>query len=357
MDNLFRKFLDKKRQLYQAMIGKEITNYWRAQGARRQSGIPGITKVESSLRGGLGEPSNYLLKTSSKKLRPILGYLMKMALDPAGSNIFERYLILPEILHSSSLIIDDIEDNAKIRRGLPAMHIEYGVDSAINLANAIYFLPYQFVENSRLGVEFKLKINKIFTNSLSRMHLGQGLDIYWHKNPFLTISPQQYLIMARLKTSSFFKAEAELAVIFAKTSASIAKKAIRFAEDVGIAFQITDDVLDLTLDNKEILRFGKDSGQDITEAKKTLIVAYALKRASRNDAKKLKELLGLHTRRKDLIGQAIAILRKYDCIADAKHFSENLIQRSWQDFSRSLSPCRFKEYLDLYCRYTTQRRF
>lgn len=351
------EFLKQKRKLFHNLIRQEVTSFWSTNNLKKQTSVSGLKDILGYVNPALRVPSYYIFEAESKKLRPILGCLIMNALGVKNAERFEKYLILPELLHSASLIIDDIEDGAAMRRNRLCLHIKYGIDTAVNIANALYFLPFYFLKKSEIRAKYKLRIYDILTESMNRMHIGQGLDILWHKRPSLPISPSHYLLMARLKTSSFFRAEAELAVLFSGVRGAIAEKAVLFAENIGVAFQIIDDVLDLTIAEKELDNFGKKFAQDITEGKKTLIVSYALQRATPPERKKLLQILGLHTRRKTILEQAIGILKKYKCIEDAEKYAYKLIFDSWDAFSKLLKPSEAKGYLDLYCRFIVERRF
>jgi geranylgeranyl diphosphate synthase type I len=357
METAFIKFLNHKRDFYQNLIENELERFWESSNLKRHTGIKDLKDISSFIPAALGRPSFDFFDAQSKKLRPILGLLIMRALGLKQTKRFEKYLILPEILHSSSLIIDDIEDNATTRRNTPCLHLKYGIDTAVNVANAVYFLPFAYILRSAIPQNYKVKICALLTESLNRIHLGQGLDILWHKNQIWSITPSQYLTMAKLKTSTFFRTEAELAILFSKVNSKVAEKSRHFAENVGLAFQIIDDILDLTINKQESKLFGKRFAQDITEGKKTLLVIYALKRASAKDRKKLIKILSLHTRNNNLINIAIGIIKKYDCIIDAALFAEKLIQKSWNDFSAVLTPSKAKDYLQLFCRFIIERRF
>ena len=357
METSFIKFLKHKRDFYHVLIENELTRFWENPSLKQQTGIKNIQDILSFIPAALGRPSFNFFDAQSKKLRPILGLLMMQALGLKQAERFEKYLILPEILHSSSLIIDDIEDSATTRRNAPCLHIKYGIDTAVNVANAVYFLPFAYILRSAIPQNYKIKICSLVTESMNRLHLGQGLDILWHKNQIWSITPNQYLVMAKLKTASFFKLEAELAVLFSKTNNVIAEKSRSFAENIGVAFQIIDDTLDLTVNKQETRLFGKRFAQDITEGKKTLLVIYALERASAKDRKELIKLLSLHTKNNGLINIAIKIIKKYNCIIDAELYAAKLIQESWEDFQAALIPSKAKDYLQLFCRFIIERRF
>lgn len=357
MDTAFAGFLQRKADYFQKLILRTLACFWKSENLKRQTGMPQLKEISSCLKPALSAPAGYIFEAESKKLRPVLGYLMTTAMNNNPPRGFEKYLVLPELLHSASLAIDDIEDGAILRRNRPCLHIKYGTDTAVNIANAVYFLPFYYLNNSTLGREDKLAVCRILTRAMNRIHLGQGLDVFWHKNPLSAINPRQYLAMVKLKTSSFFRAEAELAVLFSGAPKAAARKAVIFAENIGAAFQIIDDVLDLTVTRKETGKFGKKFAQDIAEGKKTLIVSYALKKASLKDRKKLLKILGLRRQDIALARQAIAILQKYNSIRDAENYAYRLVRESWDDFSGALLPSRAKDYLGLYCRFILERRF
>lgn len=355
MISSFALILKKKSETFQALLEEELRTFWKESSIINQSGIKEIFPVTSFIPKAFADPCDYFFHNNSKKLRPILGELLLQTFGSGCDKPFRRILILPEILHSASLIVDDIEDSANIRRGKPCLHIKCGVDTAINLSNALYFLPFHCINHSRLSSGLKQAISHILTEAMNRIHLGQGLDIFWHKNNLFSITPEQYETMARLKTSSFFRAEAQLAIQLSGKKQNALTQTLTLAENIGVAFQIIDDVLDLSPDRNH--KFGKQLGQDIIEGKKTLIVALAMKRGSKKEKAELIHILGLHSPDERIITQTIALFNKLDCILDARNHAENLIDKSWDSLTRTLKPSRNKELLHYYCKFLVQRTF
>lgn len=352
----FLLFIENIRGHFCSLINKEVNNFWRVNNLEELTKITNIKNVADYVKTTLGIPSFDFLKTKGKMLRPILGYLMMESFGITPHK-FENYLILPEVLHNASLIIDDIEDNAWIRRNRPTLHIKYGLDIAINTANALYYLPFHLIRKSTLSNEEKAKVYDILIEAMNRMHLGQGLDILWHNNPTLSVTPEQYLQMVKLKTSSFFRAEVQLAAFFSKINKKIEKEAINFAENLGVIFQIIDDILDLTLGKKQFKKFGKTFAQDITEGKKTLIVIYALKKADSKDRNRLTKILQLHTSQEKILKEAVTILQKYNAFNYAKEFVYDLFKRNWNNFSKLLNSSKAKDYLFHFYKFILERQF
>jgi octaprenyl-diphosphate synthase len=178
---------------------------------------------------------------------------------------------LVEIAHNASLIHDDIEDNSPERRGQPAVHIRYGVDTALNSGSFLYFLPLVCVND--LEASFQNEVFRLWAEYLRRLHLGQALDISWHKNETASPSPDEYSLMCRLKTGSLSRLAATLGTFAARPPGyrEIAEIFGEAAEKLGVGFQIMDDVKNLTGDIA-----GKQRGDDVVEGKKSLpVLLYA----------------------------------------------------------------------------------
>jgi len=179
--------------------------------------------------------------------RPIL---MCLVTDTLGG---QKELVMPlsvlcEMAHNGTLMVDDVEDDSKLRRGKPCIHITYGVDIAINAGNALYFLPLLIFKDYRargqLNLEQLVRCYELYNQELLNVHLGQGLDIYWHqghKNP----NVQEYLQMCAYKTGVLARLSARLGAYLSGASEEVIKSIGRFAEAIGVAFQIQDDLLNI----------------------------------------------------------------------------------------------------------------
>ncbi len=357
MKKTFDGFLKAKRDVFQRVISGMLSAFWSRRNFARQTGIPRASCLSAYVAAGLDRPGRDIFLAAGKKLRPILGTLLLEAFGNRNPSRYNAYLALPEILHTSSLVLDDIEDNATLRRNRPCLHVARGIDTAVNVGNALYFLPFQFVRETRLPLETKLRLYAILTESMNRIHAGQGLDILWHRDPGLAVSPAQYLLMTRLKTSSFFRAEAQLAVLFSGKKGALEKQGLALAENIGAAFQIMDDVLDVTLPEADASRFGKKLGQDIFEGKITLIAVHAFQRAQVPEKRKLLDIFRSHAGGPDAVRDALRIFQKYGCIQDAEKTARRLVRRSWEKFAALLRPSQVKDYLERYCAFVVERKF
>lgn len=218
-------------------------------------------------------PNKNLIELGGKRWRPLLLILCyQMAKNKKGNAPLsedQTYDLTPlvEFVHTASLIHDDIEDSADLRRGKPAAHITYGLDTALNAASWLYFTAPVSIDRSDIDDSIKLILYKTYTRELRKLHLGQAMDIYWHRNPSVFPEEEEYLQMVKCKTGTLASLAAQIGCIAGGMSEEEAKKVGDVAANIGIGFQIIDDVINLTTGN-----VGKKRGDDIVEGKKSLPV-------------------------------------------------------------------------------------
>jgi octaprenyl-diphosphate synthase len=186
---------------------------------------------------------------------------------------------LVELPHNASLIHDDIEDSADERRGKPAVHLIYGTDAAVNGGSFLYFLPLTCIDGWDAPAETRARVYAAWGEHLRRLHLGQAMDIAWHRDFASRPGPGEYALMCRLKTGALAHLAAMLGV-FAAAPEGVDADALALAETLGgaaeklgVGFQILDDVKNLTAGVP-----GKKRGDDIVEGKKSLPILLYLSR-------------------------------------------------------------------------------
>ena len=255
-------------------------------------GEPRFEYDTDALNEALVEPVWDLLDRGGKRWRPVL--FLKLV-EGLGHDPWEYlpYATIPEILHTGTIIVDDVEDDATLRRGEEAIHLRYGVDVALNAGNALYFVPLKIVSANPadLPPERHLAVYEMLTHELNRTHLGQGTDIVWHNQCEITITEDEYLEMSACKTGCLGRIAGRLAAIVTGQSAAIEEAMARYAESLSIAFQIGDDILDVRHTKDEAGDFGKAFGNDIREGKRTLMVIHAVAEGTDEQASRLEEVL------------------------------------------------------------------
>jgi octaprenyl-diphosphate synthase len=228
-----------------------------------------VKKMSDESMRVLLTPAKDMLSRGGKRWRPLL---MTIICESMGGGDAALPLVpMIEFAHNATLIHDDIEDDSDERRGKPAIHKIYGVDTAINSGSFLYFLALSCIE-SYTGKNKDL-IYKVWGKYVRGMHLGQAIDISWHRKvPFIP-DIEEYFDMCKLKTGSLARCAAELGAYIAGAPEETTRKLGEAAEKLGVGFQILDDVKNLTTGIP-----GKKRGDDIVEGKKSLPILLYLTR-------------------------------------------------------------------------------
>ncbi|SFB74345.1 geranylgeranyl diphosphate synthase, type I [Halobiforma haloterrestris] len=295
-------------------------------------GEPTYEYDPEGIQRALADPLWELLDRGGKRWRAVLFlvFVEGFGEDPAE---YLPYACIPEILHNGTIIVDDVEDEASIRRGEPALHHLYGQDIALNAGNAMYFLPLKIVTENPAGVsaEQRLAAYEMLMDELNRTHLGQGMDIRWHNQGEVHVTAEQYLEMCACKTGCLGRIVARLAAIITDQSAEIEEAVARYAELTAVAFQIGDDILDVENSLGRAGDFGKEFGNDVREGKKTLLVIHALEESAPKTAARLSEILGADENTDEEVLEALSILEEAGSIEYARDRALELAARAREE--------------------------
>lgn len=283
------------------------------------------------------EPNKNLIDLGGKRWRPlflILCYELAKKENPDALSQETAYSLTPlvEFVHTASLIHDDIEDSADLRRGKPAAHITYGLDTALNAASWLYFEAPVCINNNNLSDKQKIKFYKLYTNELRRLHLGQAMDIYWHREKSVFPTMDEYQAMVKNKTGTLASLAAQIGFIAGGATEDQAAAFGEIAANIGIGFQIIDDVINLTKGNP-----GKKRGDDIVEGKKSLPVLIHVSMFP-EDKEKISSLMAQAEKQgidSPAVEECIKLLQKSNCIQKAAEMGKNLITENCAKFSGS----------------------
>ena len=265
---------------------------------------------------GLYEPINYILNLGGKRLRPVL-LLM-------GCNLFDTNVTqaLPasyafEIFHNFSLLHDDIMDEAPLRRGQPTVHVKYNQNTGILSGDVMLVYSYEYL------LQLKDKVNistiiKIFNQVAIEVCEGQQHDMDFETRDDVTIP--EYLKMIEQKTAALIAGGLKMGAIIGGASESDADHLYEFGRNIGIAFQLQDDILD-TFGDPE--KFGKKVGGDIIQNKKTFLVLKTLEIGNDEESDQLSKLMTTETVDEDAKIKAVkSIFNKLEI----RQISENLME-------------------------------
>jgi geranylgeranyl pyrophosphate synthase len=351
------KFLGKKAHLIDKAIEKYIPRIFSEKAVLFKVNPPHYSYNLEAINKVIAEPIWEFLDRGGKRWRPALFLLVCEALGKK-SEVFVDFAVIPEVIHNGTLMVDDIEDASELRRGKLCTYKLYGLDVAINAGNTLYYLPLlSLIENrEKIGAEKLRRIYEIYVEEMINISLGQAMDIAWHRGLANAdmINEKDYLQMCMYKTGTLARMAARIAAVLADANDELVEKLGVFAESIGVAFQIQDDVLDLTGATFAEKKGGR--GKDITEGKRTLIVIHTLKVADAKDKGRLVEILGMHTANQKLIDKAIAIMEKYGSIEYVKRFAEKMVKGSWSSVEKLLPASEARERLNSFTKFLIERK-
>jgi len=224
----------------------------------------------------LFEPIEYILEEGGKRLRPALCVLACHLFSEQIAQAVKPAVAL-ETFHNFTLLHDDIMDKADMRRGRATVHKKWNENTAILSGDAMVILAYQLLEE--IDSKYLSQVLKIFNQTSLDVCIGQQYDMNFELRPLGTqteaVSESEYLYMISKKTSVLIAASLQIGAILGGAKSSDAQNLYDFGENLGIAFQLQDDLLDVYGNEAE---FGKKIGGDILANKKTflLIKAYEL---------------------------------------------------------------------------------
>lgn len=250
----------------------------------------------------LYDPIKYLMGLGGKRMRPMLTVLSYSLFKNDVKNIVP-FAVAVEVFHNFTLMHDDIMDKAPLRRNKPTVHKKWNVNTAILSGDVMLVKVYEIF--SELDPPKLNLVIKAFNTCAAQVCEGQQLDMEFEKTD--KVSEAQYLTMIKLKTAVLLGFSLELGAILADASEDDRKALREFGTNVGIGFQLKDDLLDAYADPK---KFGKQVGGDIIANKKTWLLINALERATGKNKRDLTMWLSAKTFKKS--DKVTAIKNIYD---------------------------------------------
>lgn len=283
-----------------------------------------LSKLEPE---SLYESSEYLIKAGGKKFRPALTLLSCQAVGGKPEKALKAAAAI-ELTHTFSIIHDDIMDNDDTRRGKPAVHKVWGEPLAILAGDSLFAKSFELLSQSaedNIAYERVVDALQVLTNSCINICEGQALDMAFEDT--FNVTKDEYMNMIYKKTGDLITASTTIGAIMGGASSNEIQALRTYGKQIGLAFQIQDDYIDLTGDES----IGKPVGSDLVEGKKTLMVVYALEKANKEDHDRLVELLEAND--ESIIPEAMEILEKYGAINYARSKAYDCVIESKQALS------------------------
>jgi geranylgeranyl diphosphate synthase, type II len=255
-----------------------------------------LDEIDAIIREGTcGDRTAYELMRDypmrpGKGLRPALCIAACEALGGDRDEILPSAAVL-ELYHNAFLIHDDIEDGSLERRGRPALHRSHGIPAALNCGDGLLALTLRpLLRNTDLlGLGRALRILEIYAATVTDSFEGQSIELRWIEEGAWDLADADYEQMVRKKTCHYsFVAPVQVAAAVARAGQELEELLVSFAEELGIAFQIRDDVLNL---ERERTSYGKEPHGDLWEGKRTLMLLHALRTARPEERERMLAIL------------------------------------------------------------------
>jgi geranylgeranyl diphosphate synthase type I len=258
----------------------------------------------------LQKSTQHLIKAGGKKIRPSLVVLSSEAVGGNAEDALKTAAAV-ELIHTFSLIHDDIMDKDDMRRGKPSVHVLWGEPMAILAGDTLFSKAFETVLETPIDiVTYERVVNALKTvvDSCIKICEGQASDMCFEGN--FEVSEDQYMNMIYKKTGALIAAATRSGSIIGGGTPEQVETLTEYGRLVGLAFQIQDDYLDVVSDEENL---GKPVGSDIIEGKMTLMVVNALSKASSDDKDELVSILKAEDKDTD-VKRALEIFEKYDSI-------------------------------------------
>jgi len=252
------------------------------------SSVPAITEIGEYLRAGGG-----------KRIRPALLLLSAKLFDYAGRGAIRLGAVV-EMIHTATLVHDDIIDEARTRRGRPAANTRWGNSKCVLAGDWLYMQSFKIAVQER-----SFRILDVLIELTQQMVEGELLQM---EKLGCSITLEEHFDLIQRKTACLFSTCTRLGAIISGTSAENEEKLARYGRSLGMAFQLVDDVLDLTA-SEDVL--GKPVASDLREGKATMAVIHALARCARKDKAMIQRVLDERTFHSVTHDEILAILNRY----------------------------------------------
>lgn len=314
----------------------------------------------SLLSDALAKPIRDITDRGGKAWR---SYAALACIDVVGgdSRKFLHWLAIPELLHVGSLIVDDVEDRSTIRRGGPTCHVLHGEPRAINAGTAAYFLSEPPVHADDVPAESKLAIYRFYFDALRAGHAGQALDLADVRalveaavqSGQMQALEQHVLAVHRLKTAIPAGMLARIGGVLGGGSPEQVEGLGAFFEALGLAFQITDDVLNLRGFEHDL----KQRGEDVRHGKLTLPVLRGLSRMTTPVRQWLWSVLEAKPEDPAVVAQVIELLEGVGALDHCTAQARELVETAWQRLDPLLDESQFKLIFRSFADFVVGRQY
>lgn len=297
------------------------------------------------------DAARHYIHGGGKRIRP---YLLLKGFELVSGSSEESSLIVPiassiESVHTFTLIHDDVIDGDEMRRGKQSVHLKWDIPTAILSGDLLFALSMTMVNNSSFKSEIKNMVSSEISKVIVELCEGQMLDVEFENRD--NVSPDEYLKMIYLKTAALFRTSVVCGGIAAGATEIETGSLARYGENLGLAFQIVDDILGIC---GETGKLGKTVGSDIKRGKKTFILLSAFEMLKGAKAEELNKLMASPEKPNHIIERITDIIVESGAVKKAEKLSEGYIN-SALDSLKSFNDSEAKKRLIEIAEFTLKR--
>ncbi|MEK6545900.1 MAG: polyprenyl synthetase family protein [Nitrospinota bacterium] len=292
--------------------------------------------------------SSYLSNGGGKRLRPILVLTTSKLCGYNGGDRHIRYSCVVEFIHAATLLHDDVVDGSDKRRGNPSVNVKWGNNASVLVGD------YLFSESLYLmSEEGDVRIINLISDATKKLAEGEVKQLV---NKYdLTITEEEYLDVVHRKTAALISACCGIGSILGGVNSDKEKALISFGKNIGIAFQLIDDMLDYI--SSEVV-IGKPVGKDLIEGKVTLPLIHLYREADEYERNELKEIISSNKITKKQLDRVISLMKSYGSMNYTINKAKIFIENAKNDIAhlRSTSPKQYFDTLMLLADYIVERK-
>jgi len=301
-------------RLGQAITGKEIFDLIHDDLARVEKEISVETVASADVVTQIGQ---YLQESGGKRLRPSLLLLASKLIGDGGQSAIRLGAVV-EIIHAATLVHDDVIDDARTRRGRPSANVQWGNHTSVLAGDWLYMQAFQMALRERNFHLLDLLIG------LTQM-MVEGELLQLERIGRIEVTEADCMELVDRKTACLFSVCAKLGALVAGADSQTEERLGDYAWNLGMAFQLVDDVLDFTSREKVL---GKPVGNDLREGKVTLPLVYALERANIEERRRVEIILRERSYDRVPFPQILAMVERYQGIARVKERAQAFTEKA-----------------------------
>ena len=282
-----------------------------------------MTRRFSSHLPFVNEVSEYILFSGGKRIRPFLSVCSARICGHDGDEAVYDLSVVPEYLHAASLLHDDVIDGGEVRRGKPAAYKVWGNKATVLVGDHLYAKAIELASSFN-----DVRISKTISGTVALMSEGEIIQLLESQKS--SFNEETYYKIIHRKTAALISASCRIGALFAGADDEKVEALTTYGHNLGLVFQIVDDMLDFTADEDEL---GKSLGKDLSEGKITLPIAHAMAKSSKDDHETLLRILAFENITQEDLNRVCDILEKTGSLNMCRKKAESLINEACKKLS------------------------